>query len=148
MIHRVPTDLVLPAHTGEDVVVGPSGLSSRALLVFIPYAFTPVCGSELRSLAQLAPRLEEAGTEPFVVSCDTKYTLRAWAQDELGEQWDVVPLLSDFWPHGDAARQCGVFDERRGGPRRIALLVEGDGTVVDEESTDFGRPRDLGRFLA
>ncbi|WP_019157308.1 redoxin domain-containing protein [Brevibacterium senegalense] len=148
MIPRVLPDLLLPAHTGEDLSIRPSGPDGRTLLVFVPHAFTPVCGSELRTLAELAPRLREGGTEPVVVSCDTKYTLRAWAQDQLGERWDVLPLLSDFWPHGDVSRQCGVFGDRHGGPRRIALLVAEEGAVVDEESTDIGRPRDLGRFLS
>ena len=146
MITRVLPDLVLPAHTGEDLSISARSVSGRALLVFVPYAFTPVCGSELRMLADLAPGLRARGVEPLIIACDTKYALRAWSQAELGERWDAVPLLSDFWPHGRCARLCGVFDERRGGPCRIALLVDADGTVLDEESSDFGSPRDLGRF--
>lgn len=147
MIPRVLPDLVLPAHTGEDLSISARSATGRALIVFVPYAFTPVCGSELTMLADLAPELRARGIEPFVVACDTKYALRAWAQEELGENWDAVPLLSDFWPHGRASRLSGVFDEQRGGPRRIALLVGANGTVVDEESSDFGSPRDLGRFV-
>lgn len=147
MIPRVLPDLLLPAHTGEDISIRPSADDGHTLLVFVPYAFTPVCGSELRTLLQLAPALRRAGTEPLVVSCDTKYTLRAWAQDELGEEWDTVPLLSDFWPHGNCARQCDVFDEQNGGPLRTALLVAANGSVLDEESADHGTARDLGRFL-
>ena len=148
MSTRVLPDLFLPAHTGEDHSIRALRPDGRTLLVFVPYAFTPVCGSELTTLAQLAPALRRAGIEPLVISCDTKYTLRAWAQDELGEEWDAIPLLSDFWPHGHCARQCDVFDERYGGPQRTALLVAGDGTVLDEESADHGTARDLGRFLS
>ena len=147
MTTRVLPDLTLPAHTGEDVHVSSRAGSGGTLLVFVPYAFTPVCTDELGELARLAPALRARSVEPLLVSCDTKYVLRAWAEAELGDHWDTVPLLSDFWPHGGLARACGVFDERRGGPHRTALLADTAGSVVDVESADFGRPRDLARFL-
>lgn len=147
MSARALPDLTLPAHTGEDVHLLTSAGPGGALLVFVPYAFTPVCADELVTLVGSADALRAHGISPLVASCDTKYTLRAWADSALGDAWDAVPLLSDFWPHGALARACGVFDDRRGGPRRTALLTDASGEVVDEESADFGRPRDLGRFV-
>ncbi len=147
MSDRTLPDLTLPAHTGDDVpILGAAG-SGGVLLVFIPYAFTPVCADELGELVSLAGALRAQGTEPLVASCDTKYTLRAWADAALGDQWDTIPLLSDFWPHGALAHACGVFDTRRGGPHRTALLADRSGIVLDEETTDFGTARDLRRFV-
>lgn len=148
MIPRVLPDLTLPAHTGETVALRPQSAddAEQSLLVFVPYAFTPVCTDELAAVADLEARLRARGIRPLVLSCDTKYALRAWTEAELGDRWDAVPLLSDFWPHGRVARLCGVFDERRGGPHRTALLIDADGTVRDRESADFGSSRDLGRF--
>ncbi|SLM96028.1 redoxin domain-containing protein [Brevibacterium yomogidense] len=147
MSGRTLPDLSLPAHTGEDVPLLTGAESGGVLLVFVPYAFTPVCADELVTLVGLAGRLRARGIAPLVVSCDTKYTLRAWAIAELGDAWDSVPLLSDFWPHGALSRACDVFDHRRGGPHRTALLADSSGSVVDEETADFGTPRDLGRFV-
>ncbi|GAA2106034.1 hypothetical protein GCM10009823_31840 [Brevibacterium salitolerans] len=117
-------------------------------MAFVPYAFTPVCSSELAELAALAPRLRAAGVRPVVVSCDTKYTLRAWAEQELGEDWDAVALLSDFWPHGRLAEALGVMDRARGGPHRTALLADASGTVTQVISADFGSRRDFSVLLS
>ncbi|SMY13219.1 redoxin domain-containing protein [Brevibacterium jeotgali] len=147
MSERTLPDLMLPAHTGEDVPLLREAGSGGVLLVFVPYAFTPVCADELVELVALAGAFRSRGIAPLIVSCDTKYTLRAWAVAELGDEWDRVPLLSDFWPHGALSRACGVFDARRGGPHRTALLADASGSVLDEETADFGTPRDLGRFV-
>lgn len=147
MSDRTLPDLTLPAHTGEDVPLLSGVGSGGVLVVFVPYAFTPVCADELVKLVGLAGALRGSGIAPLVVSCDTKYTLRAWAVAELGDEWDSVPLLSDFWPHGALSRASGVFDARRGGPHRTALLTDASGSVIDEETADFGTPRDLGRFV-
>lgn len=147
MSARTLPDLTLPAHTGEDVPLLTRAGAGGVLLVFVPYAFTPVCADELVKLVGLVGALRERGIAPLVASCDTKYTLRGWAVAELGDEWDSVPLLSDFWPHGTLSRACGVFDDRRGGPHRTALLADSSGSVIDEETADFGKPRDLGRFV-
>lgn len=147
MTTQVLPDLTLPAHTGEDVHVSSRAGSGGTLLVFIPYAFTAVCASELEQVVHLAPSLRAQSVDTIVVSCDSKYALRAWAEAELGHRWDSVPLLSDFWPHGELARACGVFDERRGGPHRTALLADAAGSVIDVESAEFGQERDLTRFV-
>ena len=39
------------------------------------------------------------------------------------------PLLSDFWPHGAAARAYGVFDEARGCAGRGSFLIDRDGVL-------------------
>jgi alkyl hydroperoxide reductase subunit AhpC len=38
-------------------------------------------------------------------------------------------VLSDFWPHGAAARAYGVLDEASGVARRGSFLLGGDGAV-------------------
>ncbi|WP_051297563.1 redoxin domain-containing protein [Brevibacterium album] len=141
-------DIVLPAHTGEEVSLRAEAARGNGLLLaFVPYAFTPVCASELRELAASAPAFAAEGAAVLVVSCDSKYALRAWAERELGESWDAVRLLSDFWPHGRLTAAMGVMDEARGGPRRTALLTDAAGEVVAVEEAAFGGRRDFTRLL-
>ena len=117
--------------------------ADRVLAVFFPFAFSPVCGSEMRELAGMYEGLLSGGTEVVAVSCDPKYTLAAWAQD-LGLPF---VLLSDFWPHGAAAKAFGAFDEQRGFARRLTFLLDGEGVVVDTEHSLTGSKRDFSRFL-
>ena len=39
-------------------------------------------------------------------------------------------LASDFWPHGEAARAYGVFNEKKGAPFRGTFLIDKAGVVV------------------
>jgi mycoredoxin-dependent peroxiredoxin len=67
------------------------------------------------------------------------FALKAWQEAE-GFGFD---LLSDFWPHGDAARAFGVFDEESGHAVRGSFLVDADGIVRWSVVHPRGRPREL-----
>lgn len=60
------------------------------------------------------------------VSCDTVYSLKAWADELTGID---IPLCSDFWPHGAFSRAYGVFDESIGRPERAIFVVDRTGIV-------------------
>jgi mycoredoxin-dependent peroxiredoxin len=104
------------ASAGHDA--GP--VPSRCWLFFLPGAFTPVCTAELGWVDELAERLAPAGVGLRVVSCDSAAVLRKVA-DETGIR---TPLLSDFWPHGAAARAVGEFNEVTGRALRSSVLVD------------------------
>lgn len=144
--------LSLPTAQGPLLSLGPDGVESdgtlfaRTLLAFVPYAFTPVCTAEIGALAALAPRLRAVGVEPVVLSCDAKYSLRVWAEHEIGDGWaDGALLASDFWPHGAAAQALGAFDEVHGGPTRTAVLLDG-GAVAATLTAEFSEQRDFAAF--
>lgn len=59
------------------------------------------------------------------LSCDSVYTLKAWAED-LGNV--NYPLCSDFWPHGAVARAYGVFNGEIGRPERAIVIVDANGS--------------------
>lgn len=40
-----------------------------------------------------------------------------------------MPLLSDFWPHGDVAKKYGVFREAAGMSERAIILIDKKGVV-------------------
>ena len=98
----------------------------NVLLVFHPFAFTPVCEDEARDLQENLPAFEHADTEVVLVSCDTAPARQAWKR-ELGLTYT---LASDFWPHGEAARAYGVFDEETGAAVRGTFLIDKSGAVV------------------
>jgi mycoredoxin-dependent peroxiredoxin len=131
-----------PDFTLRDQHGRPRSLSSvrgdRAVaLVFFPFAFTGVCTGELRGLRDNADRLASTGAEVMAISCDPMFALRVLAdQDELD-----LPLLSDFWPHGEVAAAYGVLDTERGCPTRSTFVLDLDGTVVWSVHNAMGEAR-------
>ncbi|GAB7191298.1 peroxiredoxin [Kineococcus sp. NUM-3379] len=109
----------------------------HALLVFYPFAFSPLCTGELDDLAAGIGGFDAHGVQLAGISCDPVPSLRAFS-DARGYPF---PLLSDFWPHGAAARAAGVFDAARGLALRGSLLVGPDGTVRWSLVQDTGRAR-------
>ncbi len=98
----------------------------NVLLVFHPFAWTPVCEEEALDLQENLPSFESADTEVVLVSCDSAAARKAW-KEKLGLTYT---LASDFWPHGAAAKAYDVFDEERGAPVRGTFLIDRDGAVV------------------
>jgi peroxiredoxin len=96
------------------------------LLVFHPFAFTPLCEEEALDLQENLPSFESAETDVVLVSCDSGPARQAW-KEKLGL---TFTLASDFWPHGAAARAYGVFDEARGASVRGTFLIDKAGTVI------------------
>jgi mycoredoxin-dependent peroxiredoxin len=99
---------------------------SNVLLVFHPFAFTPVCEDEARDLQQNLAAFRNANTEIVFVSCDPTAARQAWKR-ELGAEYTFA---SDFWPHGEAAKAYSVFDEETGAPYRGTFLIDAAGTVI------------------
>jgi len=99
---------------------------SNVLLVFHPFAFTPVCEDEARDLQENLDAFRNADTEIVFVSCDPPAAREAWKR-ELGAEY---VFASDFWPHGAAAKAYGVFNEQSGAPHRGTFLIDREGTVI------------------
>jgi peroxiredoxin len=95
------------------------------LVVFYPWAFTGVCGGELRALQDELAAFDNDDVALLAVSTDSRYALRVFADRE----GLTYPMLSDFWPHGAVAAAYGVLDERAGVARRGTFLVDRDGVL-------------------
>jgi mycoredoxin-dependent peroxiredoxin len=96
------------------------------LLVFHPLAFTAVCEEEALDLQENLESFRNAETDVLLVSCDPWPARQAW-KEQLGAEYTFA---SDFWPHGEAAKAYGVFDETRGVPFRGTFLIDKEGNVV------------------
>lgn len=141
--------LELPDTFGTPVSLEASR-GTPVCVVFLPMAFSGTCTSELRDLRDHGDEIERAGVRVLAVTCDATPTLRAWAEHEGVGAADGsgVQLLSDFWPHGAAARAFGAFDETTGAPRRVTVLVDADGIVRWTTTARPGHARDVAELLA
>ncbi len=136
-------EIVLRDTHGTPVsLVGLRG--TPVVLVFFPFAFSSMCTSEAGELRDNLEDFEAAGVRLLGISCDPKHALRAWAEQE-GLGFD---LLSDFWPHGAAARSFGVFDDGSGMAVRGSFLIDADGIVRWQVVNAPGHARDIGAYRA
>ncbi|AKU16619.1 peroxiredoxin [Luteipulveratus mongoliensis] len=127
---------------GQDTTLASLTQERAVLLVFYPFAFSRICTGELAAIRDDLPHFDNERVQTVGVSCDPMFTLKAWAD---AEGFDF-PLLSDFWPHGVAARAYGVFDEQSGMAVRGTFLVDRDGVVRWALVNGPGEARDFGGF--
>ena len=118
------TDFILPNSEGQPVKLS-AYRGKNVVLAFYPGDWTPVCTSEMSLIQETLDEIRAYNAEVLGVSCDSSYSHRAWAQN----QRITFPLLSDFWPHGAAARQYGIFREKDGISERALFFIDGSGLL-------------------
>jgi mycoredoxin-dependent peroxiredoxin len=96
----------------------------RTVLVFYPFAFSPVCTDQLGLYEEVLGDFAERGVTLYGVSCDAGFAQTAFAE-KLGV---TIEQLSDFEPKGAA---CRAFDcYHPGGFAQRALALIGPDNVV------------------
>jgi peroxiredoxin len=96
----------------------------KTVLVFYPFAFSPVCTDQLQLYEAIHRELTEQGVTLYGVSCDSVV-----AQTAFREKLAVsIEQLSDFEPKGAACAAFGVL--HAGGFPQRALIMIGPGGVV------------------
>jgi peroxiredoxin len=98
----------------------------NVLLSFHPLAWTSVCEIQMRTLEVKKPVFEKLNTVALGISVDSIYCKKAWAEHMGLKRTDI---LSDFWPHGEAARKYGVFIEEKGFSGRANILIDSAGKI-------------------
>jgi peroxiredoxin len=94
------------------------------LLVFYPFAFSPICTDQLAVYEEVLEDFTERGVTLYGVSCDS-----VWAQQAFRERLGVtIEQLSDFEPKGAATAAFGVLHPE-GFPQRALVLVGEDAVV-------------------
>jgi len=95
-----------------------------SVLVFYPFAFSPVCTDQLQLYEDVRRELEARGDALYGVSCDS-----TWAQSAFKDKLGVgSEQLSDFEPKGAACAAFGVLHPS-GFPQRALVITGPDGVV-------------------
>lgn len=136
-------DFALRDQHGRTVRLSELRGRKAALVVFYPWAFSGVCGAEMRQMQTRLGELVTDDVELLAISVDSMYALRAWADAE----GFTFPLLSDFWPHGEVARGYGVFHGEIGIALRGTFLVDRDGVVAWSIVRGIPDARDLDDYV-
>ena len=94
------------ARTARLHRAGPAGHTT--ILVFYPFAFSPVCTDQLQLYEERARRARRAAARTlYGVSCDCSYSQKAF-KEKLGVG---IQQLSDFEPKGAACTAFGVLHD-------------------------------------
>ena len=142
-VGQVAPDFTLVSQAGEKITLS-DFRGRKVVLVFYPFAFSPLCTSEMCDLRDRRGDFDD-DTVLLGVSVDTKYALRVFAEQE-GLGFD---LLSDFWPHGAVAQEYGVFLPDAGGKAtRATFVIDREGVVRWAIINGPGEPRDPGDYRA
>jgi peroxiredoxin len=121
---RTPApDFKLRRENGEDFTQADL-LGHTTVLVFYPFAFSPVCTDQFNLYEEVLDELTARGATLYGVSCDAGYSQTAF-REKLGVS---IEQLSDFEPKGAACRAFGVYHP--GGFPQRALVVIGPDAVV------------------
>jgi peroxiredoxin (alkyl hydroperoxide reductase subunit C) len=99
-------------------------LGKTTVLVFYPFAFSPVCTDQLSVYNALLDDFAAKGATLYGVSCDATYSQTAF-REQLGID---IEQLSDFEPKGAACRAFDVLHPK-GFPQRALVVVGPDGVV-------------------
>lgn len=134
-------DFTLPNQ--HDVAVTLSQLrGSPVVLIFFPFAFSPVCTNELCYVQDHPEVFETSNAKVLGISTDSSFALDAFARQESYD----FELLSDFWPHGAVSRRFGVLAEDGGYAKRQTFILDSQGVLVDAFESEVTEPRHLERL--
>jgi peroxiredoxin (alkyl hydroperoxide reductase subunit C) len=105
--------------TQEDLKGGTS------VLVFYPFAFSPVCTDQLQIYEEAQEDFRAQGATLYAVSTDAPDSQRAF-KEKLGVS---IEQLSDFEPKGAMSRAFGAYFEPAGMTNRALVITDSDGVV-------------------
>jgi peroxiredoxin len=137
-------DFTLKNQHGEMVSLSDYRGKKNVVVMFYPFAFTGTCTGELCAIRDQHTDFINDDTEVLSVSCDSAFTLKQFADTENLTH----NLLSDFWPHGNTAKEYGVFLEELGFASRGTFIIDKDGVVQWMVVNGPGEARDTDDYRA
>lgn len=97
----------------------------RVILAFYPADWSPVCGDQLALYNELRDEFAKYKAICIGISVDG-----AWCHAAFREQRGYkLPLLADFEPKGEVARDYGVYRSKEGVSERALFVIDEEGMV-------------------
>jgi peroxiredoxin (alkyl hydroperoxide reductase subunit C) len=99
-------------------------LGRTSVLVFYPFAFSPVCNDQLTLYEEVLDEFTALGATLYAISTDARWSQAAF-KEKLGSS---IRQLSDFEPKGATARAFGALHDG-GFTQRALVIVDPEGVV-------------------
>jgi peroxiredoxin len=135
-------DFELKDQHGAKVSLSSFKGDKNVVVVFIPFSFTGTCTGELCAMRDDIGAFQNDDVQVLAISCDSMHTQRIFA-DQEGYKF---PVLSDFWPHGAAAKAYGIFNEDLGCAMRGTFIIDKEGILRWQVVNGLGDARNLGDY--
>lgn len=97
----------------------------RVILAFYPADWSPVCGDQMGLYNETLRFFNKHNAQVIGISVDSKWSHLAFADNRKLH----FPLLADFEPKGDVARQYLVYDEKLGECKRALYVIDEEGII-------------------
>lgn len=118
-------DFALSDQHGVKVSLTSFRDKKNVVLLFYPFSFTGICTGELCEIRDDLNAFQNDDVQLLAISCDSIFSQRSFAQ----AQGYNFPVLSDFWPHGEASMTYGVFNAARGCSIRGTFIIDKSGIL-------------------
>ena len=126
-------DFTLKTGGGDEVTL--SALrGQKVVLNFYPLDWSPGCTNQMDAYTKDYDQLHGTGAAVFGVSVDSFFSHKAW-QEARGIR---IPLLADFHPKGEVAKQYGVFNDGFGTANRVTFVIDEQGVIQDVQQAARG----------
>lgn len=112
------------------------------VLSFFPMAFSPVCSTEMKCVAEELKQFAGKHSDVVGISCDSFFVLKAWA-DSLGLK---QRLLADM--HRDVCRAYGFYFPDLNVASRGTVIVGKDGKVEWVQARELKNAMNLDEVMA
>lgn len=117
-------DFTLHSKPGESVTLSQYHGRPR-ILAFYPADFSPVCGDQLTLYNEVLPEFNKFNAQLIGISVDGVWSHLAFSKDRKLR----FPILSDFEPKGEVARNYGVYRKQDGMAERALFVIDKDGII-------------------
>jgi peroxiredoxin len=142
IIGDLAPDFSLVNQFGETVTLSQFRGNKPVVVVFYPLSFSGICTGELCEIRDNFEKFASSDVELLAISVDSKFVQKVFAEHE-GYKFSV---LADFWPHGQVAKDYGVFLEEHGIANRGTFVVDKHGVLVAKFITAPGQARSLDEY--
>jgi peroxiredoxin len=95
------------------------------ILAFYPADWSPTCGDQMSLYNEVLPLFEEYDAQLLGISVDGRWSHQAYTADRNLN----FPLLADFEPKGEVARQYGVYNYEAGQSLRALFVIDPQGII-------------------
>ncbi len=97
----------------------------RLIMAFYPADWSPVCTDQMALYNEILPEFGRLGADLVGISID-----HAWCHIAFARTRNLhFPLLADFHPKGEVAKQYGVYDDSIGMSGRALFVVDEEGVI-------------------
>jgi peroxiredoxin len=136
-------DFTLLDHANNKITLSSFYGKKNVALIFHPLAFTSVCSVQMPGYSKERQTFDGLNTQVLGISVDSVPAHKAWAEQLGGIDY---PMLSDFHPHGEVAKQYGIL-RPEGYAERATFVIDKAGIVRFIEVHEIGKLPDQAKLV-